>query len=950
VTFVFPRDLVFEAYLNRWVNITALAQGRGLRQVDPVTYTWGMPNEQGKALAPPSTVEGVLNNTGGHWTPGNPMSDYYDYLQGRNVPTRLALRVSRDGFDNRTSAFAWLVSDTSDSWGDGSSGSGSVSVGSGVGVHTQPSAGAYVYTYLGGSYEDCQVALSMPTSSVAFVAITGAPVEPLNLMLRFQSTGTFAGEHYLLRTEIRTDNAVYVAIYHSTLGNLSGFVGPVAGLSQNVAMRAKFQIEGQSLRGKVYLAGPTNDPDQFEPLGWQVSAHHERLTGGIAGVRTGRAVGNTNGTLTASYDSWELRLVRHSGELARMQPTWEESHRIKKAAFKCADITQRLGRPERPALSSAPRRYIAKNNEFAASDYWPLDESANAGQYGLNAVTGGSPVAFLRPVVPTPHGSFSWGKTDPALAHIPAFVTTTNEFQMQFVVNQATLGASWSVSWLMRTTADAAGQVQFTTVANNQQFIFFWQNNAWTLFLNPGNITVMTGVFPSEAGTQGAWTTVSLTSYPNGANIGWYVHFNGQDMGGGSSVAASYSVLRWLTSYVAGPATGGQGDVSWSNVLVTPTRMDTVIFQGDFITLGQKVDNVLRGWPGERSGLRAFRLCAEEAVPFDYWGDLANTRPMGPQRPIPLIDQLTECAEADGALLFAPRYTPGISFRGRRSMAARAADATLSYASGHVAPRFMPSADDRPTANLVRAERIGGGFLIMEQATGPMNTKDPGTDAEAVGRSPADAKVNVHTDAQLGDVGGWVRALGTTPEIRFLRVIVNMAARELTTGVDPTAPARAVESLRVGDRLVITGMGAADVYRDLDQVVRGGTEVFTNNRHHRNTFNTAPYEKYRGAVFGDANSRYDGAVTTLDAQLTAGTTGARNVTTTAGMPWTTTAGAFPLDVLIGGERVTVSGVTGAGSAQVMTISVRNVNALPVVGGKTHPAGTRVYLYQPTYYS
>jgi hypothetical protein len=229
-----------------------------------------------------------------------------------------------------------------------------------------------------------------------------------------------------------------------------------------------------------------------------------------------------------------------------------------------------------------------------------------------------------------------------------------------------------------------------------------------------------------------------------------------------------------------------------------------------------------------------------------------------------------------------------------------------------------------------------------------MNTRNPGTDSEAVGKSPARTEVNVEAAAQLPDVAGWERALGTTPEVRFPQVTVNMRAREL----DVTAPAtaRSVLQVGVGDRLVVSGLAAADVYRELDQVALGGVETFSNVRQHKVRFNTAPYEKYRSGVYDDSGSRYDGAVTTLDAQLTSGTTGARNVTTSSGPVWTTDAGAFPMLVLIGGELVTLSGITGVGTAaQVMTISARNGNGLPISGGKTHAAGTRVQLYQPVYY-
>src|SRR4029078_43679 len=119
------------------------------------------------------------------------------------------------------------------------------------------------------------------------------------------------------------------------------------------------------------------------------------------------------------------------------------------------------------------------------------------------------------------------------------------------------------------------------------------------------------------------------------------------------------------------------------------------------------------------------------------------------------------------------------------------------------------------------------GFLIVEQTAGPMNTQDPGTSAQAVGRSPANAKAHVESDAYLGDVGGWVRALGTTPEIRFPKVTVNLRAPSLNDAHRLPA-SREVHNLHPGDRLLVTDLNDADVYRDLDQLVRGGREVFRN--------------------------------------------------------------------------------------------------------------------------
>lgn len=937
-----PRDLVFDMYLGRWVEVTALPEGRGLRQTDPVAVSWGLPNEQGKALAPPSTVEALLSNTGGHWTPGNPMSDYYDYLQGRNVPTRLGLRVSQDT-GSRTVSNGWGFTDTGDGW-NVTGGGGAFAVGSGVRTTTISAANSFELAFLGDSYTDCQVADTASWN----LNVAGGAIEPLNLVLRYQPSGAFAGEHYLLRVSVSAAEVLTVAIFHSSLGLLSSTV-TVATLTPGAnSYRGKFQVEGESLRGKVYVAGPAEDPDLFEPLGWQVSAHHERLSGGFPGVRTGVAAGNTNVPVTISYDTWVLTLMRHSGELAKLQPTWDLSHKIKKATIKCADITQRLGRPQRPALSSAPRRYLASNAEFTATDHWPLDESVTAPAQGVNTVAGGAPARFLRETGVSPNrGAVKWGEADRFHTAVPGFATLSNGGRLAFTTQQAALGSAFSIMFAVRLSPDAGGQVFLSTAATANRFVFFlYTDGTFELFSNPSGGTLLTGVL-SPAGLDGRWVTLGLLAFPSGGDTDCRVFVDGQNLGGGLVAAdPGYSALQEALVHVPQPTTGGQGDSALSTVFVTGSRFDTVT---GGLTIGERAHTAIMGWRGERGGLRAFRLCAEEGVPFDYWGDLGQTRAMGPQRPLPLLDQLQECADGDGAILYGPRYTPGIAFRGRRAMCARPADATLSYSSGHVAPEFAQSADDRPSANLVRAERIDGGFLIVEQTTGPMNTKDPGTDPEAIGRSPADAKANVESDALLGDLGGWVRALGTTPEVRFPRVTVDLAARELTTGVDPTLPARQIVNLHPGDRLQVTGLAAADVHRDLDQLVRGGKETFRDRYGHKVTLNTAPYEKYRAGVFGEASSRYDGAVTTLDAQLAAGVTGARNVTTSAGEVWTTAAGAFPLDVIIGGERCTVSGIAGAGAAQSMTISVRNVNGLPAAGGKTHPAGTRVYLFQPVYY-
>ncbi len=934
----FPRDLVLEAYLGRWVPVLVM------RQVEPVEVTWGFPNEQAKALAPPSVATAVLNNSGGHWTPGNPMSDYYAYLQGRNVPTRLSLRVIRDTF-SRTVAGAWGTLDTGETWQPVTAGGGTFAVGSGVGTHTNPSAGGWVASLLPDSYPDMCVAVDGAWN----LNVAGGAYEPLNLVLRYQRSGALVDRHYILRASVSTAEVLTLAIHDSVAGLISSStvtIGSVLVPGAN-AFRAKFQVEGQTLRGKIYpISGIPDDLDRWEPLDWQVSTHSDVLTGGVAGVRTGVGAGNTNIPITTSYDNFTVSLLQHTGELTNLRPQWNENHAVKTAAIKMADITQRLGRPQRPALSSAPRRYLAEglNSDFVPTDFWPLDEAASAPLQGLSQVTGGSRAMFVRETGVVPNrGAITWGETDTRNPAVPGFPTLSNGGRLVFPVQTGPLGSVSSVMWSMRLSPDAGAQVFFSTTAVSNRFsLFLYTDGTFDLFSNPSGSTVASGRV-IDSGLDGRWVTMGVSFFPNGAETDCFVVVDGEINGGGFIVAdAAYSPLREVLVHVPQPISGGQGGGAFSTMTVTASRWDAL---SSGFWLYERMHLAMMGWRGEFAGVRAQRLCSEEGVPFDYWGSLTQTRAMGPQRPEPLIDQLEECADVDGALLFAPRYTAGVAYRPRRAMTSRTADSTLDYSAKHIAPSLAPSADDRPTANLVVAEKINGGTLTVEQTAGPMNTANPGFDPDAVGISPAEAKVNCDSEAQLGDIGGWVRAQGTVPEVRFPSVTVNLRAPALTTGVDPTLPARQVTALRPGDRLVVTSLTAADVYRDLDQLVRGGVTSFTDKFNHMVRLNTSPYEKYKAGVYGDTESRYDGGITTLDAQLTAGVTGARNISVITGEMWTNAAGAYPLNVLISGELCTVSGVTGVGTAQVMTISARALNGV----SKTHPAGTRVQLASPVYY-
>jgi len=917
----FPRDLVFEAYLGRWVDVTALVEGRALRQVEPVTITRGLPNEQGKALAPPQTLDCVLNNTGGHWTPGNAVSDYYQYLQGRNVPARLALRIMRDAF-GRTLPTDWGFTDTGDGWINGGGLNDSYSVGSGVGNILVNGTLSFGFAVLGDSYLDGEV---RGTCTVAINDILGGAIEPANLMLRYQPSGPQAGQYYMLRVSVSASEVLTVSIMYSDSTVLAGPV-TVPGLVDAVsakALRAAFMVEGQTLRGKVW--SPTGD----EPLGWQVSCHDERLQRiGAPGIRCGVAFGNTNTKpITFKCDDMEFRLPRFTGEVQKLTPGWDQGHRIKTARVKAAGISMRLNRPQTPPLRSVIERHVVLNAIQPAA-YWSMDDGPLSTEGRV--VAGAGTDAYLDDPNQTGilHLPLGTGFAPPWLLPI-ANIRDKPIARFEPAV-PIVGGYTWhcAISHVGGRYTSSSNLDAFTFVGN---FILQLFSDSYTVQIF-GSFGTSSVVVPQLFDQK--LHHMALQVLPVGADWTWVLYVDGLVVMSGLVVASTVPTLTRVQYQQNGHAEGH----------MTRSLGHTAMYAGTGPSIPGWSD-ALFGRVGERALARAIRLCAEEGVLFDYWGDPSQTPAMGPQGVKSLLEHLSECAEAAGAVVYEPRSTAGLAMRTRTAMSARAPDATLNYAAGHVATPLAPSADDRLTANRVTATRLDGGTFVVDTPAGPMNTKDPGTDADAVGVAPASVKVNVEADALLPNAAGWARALGTVPDVRFPRVTVDLRANEF---IDPHVyliPA-SVLALNVGDRLLVQNMQAADSYRDLDQVVRGLTETYGNVRKHKVTLNTSPYEKFRTGVFGDTEARYaDMGGTTLDASLTTTATGARNVTTSVGLGWTVDAAMYPLDVDIEGERVTLSGTTGAGAAQVMTISARSVNGAV----KAHAAGAVVRLWQPVYY-
>ena len=210
-----------------------------------------------------------------------------------------------------------------------------------------------------------------------------------------------------------------------------------------------------------------------------------------------------------------------------------------------------------------------------------------------------------------------------------------------------------------------------------------------------------------------------------------------------------------------------------------------------------------------------------------------------------------------------------------------------------------------------------------------------------VGGYSNSVSVNVAADSQLPDTAWWLVHLGTVDENRWPHIPVNMA-RAAVSGVK-----NAVQGVDVGDYIAVVNPPAGWLAPDTVRQIAAGTTEVLGGFHWLIAFHCIPESPYETGIYGDATyGRADTDGSTLHANASSGATSVTVDTTSATAPlWTTSGGDVPFDIAIGGERITVTAVSGASSPQTFTVT-RSVNGVV----KAHSSGDDVRLWFPPVYA
>lgn len=600
------------------------------------------------------------------------------------------------------------------------------------------------------------------------------------------------------------------------------------------------------------------------------------------------------------------------GEVSNWSTDWETSGNDVWVDVAVSGIMQRLAQGPAPERSTIYRA-ITDPNLTGLVAYWPCEDPSGSTSLA-SALTNGSPMTWTGN--PTLAAYDGFGASDPLPTITGAALTggvtrydtsAVTQYQVRYLLAVPPAGFSnLDVISRVQVTPAVAGQVEYLEIHYNDPpggVGSFGGRGTLSVqaYDTDGAALAYSGEESITLDVRGRLLRVSMEASNDGANQDVTLRVLDVETGvtDSATIETGANVTR-VRSVAMGPAgivnpsdgTGGCAGAAVGHITVQTTITDIE-------DLGEAIDP-----EGEAAGRRIQRLCGEEAVAFDWVGDLDDTVPLGPQAKQNLLTLVQEACLADGGLLYENRQVLGLGYRTRASLYNQDPALTLSYPGHNLAQVPVPVDDDRTTQNVLTVT-VNGVSATYEETDGPLGTATIGKYGETSGLT-----LNLATTdtATLLDHAAWRVHLGTVDEARFPQISVNLAHSSITPDMR-----RAILGLRLGDRIQITDPPDWLPPDTIDQLILGMEETITRFEH-RLSFVCAPASPYSSiGVLDAADARIDiDGSELLTAVSSSGTS--LTVVPSAGesMLWTTDSADWPFDVRVGGEVMTVTSVTGVG--------------------------------------
>ncbi|MFE6816853.1 hypothetical protein [Streptomyces sp. NPDC057677] len=656
--------------------------------------------------------------------------------------------------------------------------------------------------------------------------------------------------------------------------------------------------------------------------------HALELRNGIGGTLVANPVftGQTPGAPSITDSTGKVWTMSVNGSISNRHrvfygvisswPTrWDVSGKDVWVGVEASGTLRRLGQGTK-ALASTLRRRLPSYSPLA---YWPCEEDAGATQ-AYSPITGVSPLAVTgaefgqddslggSSALPTiaPGGSLR-GRV-PA----PAAPTTVWALCMLYrVEGAAPVAEQEMLSW---TTTGTIRRWRITMGATGTHLLGYDASGA--LILDQ----------PIGTGTDlfDGWWRLEPQAEQSGGNISWKLRWTKVD-GGSTSLTGTIAGTVGTVSQIDTTVGAGLPDIRIGHLTVWPAAITAPAY-----------DSADHGFTGETATTRMARLAGEESrtVALSVYTDPAvPSAALGAQRPADLLTLLQDSADADGGILYESKTDASLAYRDLRTLYNQTPRMTLSYtAEGEIGPPLEPVDDDQKSRNDVTVTRAAGSSARSVQETGPMSTAAP---PNGIGVYDDSVTLNLDNDSQPPQIAGWRLHLGTWDEARYpsVRLMLHAAPHLIP----------AFLGLTVGDRIRLTNLPAWLPPGPVDLIVQGWSQVLDLYTWDV-VLNCTPAGPWTVGVLDDPNlGRLDTDGCTLGAGVSSSAT-SMTLVSSPGPRWIDSAGfptEFPFDVLIGGEQVRITAMSGTTLTQTATV-VRSINGI----AKAHSTGAAVALAQP----
>lgn len=631
---------------------------------------------------------------------------------------------------------------------------------------------------------------------------------------------------------------------------------------------------------------------------------------------------------------------RFFGEVPSWPSTADISGSEVHVQIQASGFLRRMNQGSPPSLS-AMARYYTLGEGLGVLAYWPCEDGADSssivtgmppGGFGGSpmSVSGQSPATFATysgflcsNPLPTP-SSTAWIGAIP----IPGG-STTNVLRFLLAVPATGSFDTAVIARLLTTGKVARLDLQYGTLSNGSLQLSGYNSSGTQLFSSGY------GAFS----VNNKPVRVSMELSTSGGNINWAL---GAIAPGGSA------------GYISGTIAGSVG--SAFQVTINPdghindTAVGHISYQDVAEPLGDLSDP-LNAWLGESVATNLFsgrfqRIASETLVPeFIDVAAVSNpynddTVTMGYQLPGTFQDLIQQCTDTGLGIVYEARDQAQLIMRERLALYNQAPALALDASAHQLSAQLQPVDDDAFTRNDVTVNRINGSSSRQALLFGALSTNQP---PSGVGPYPDAVSISLGTDAQCADQAKWRLHVGTVNEARYPTISLNLRYPAFTTNRALLYQALSVD---IGSRITVANPGGSWLPPDpISQIVQGYTETLGVFEHDM-VLNCSPESPYRIAVLDDPTlaradtdgSRLSGDYGPSDTSLAVWSSANQSY----GAPiWTTNPTDFPFDIAVGGERMTVTNITGTGNIQAFTVT-RSVNGVV----KPQADQTDVRLWQP----